>query len=144
MPFDGIFVDNVFMDDGQFCNNQDIFHNKFFPSTITPGKADDLKVFAERWRAGMVAELNAFRALMPHALMDGHIAVSAMRQDTNISAMFNAVSIGFTTPEIIEGRTTFADGMKVYSDWMTLPTREPHITMVESAVRFQLGCESSQ
>jgi hypothetical protein len=29
--------------------------------------------------------------------------------------------------------------MKEYTDWMTIPTREPHITMVESAVRLQLG-----
>ena len=130
MPFDGIFVDNVFMDDGQYVNTQDIFHNKFFPSTVTPGTADNPEVFAERWRAGMVAELDAFRRLMPHALMDGHISVSAMRQDTNISGMFNAVSIGFTTPEIIERRQSFADGMKQYTDWMTLPARRPHITMV--------------
>jgi hypothetical protein len=38
LPFDGIFVDNVFMDDGEYVNAEDIFHNKFFPSTITPGK----------------------------------------------------------------------------------------------------------
>ena len=57
---------------------QDIFHNKFFPSTRVPGVADDPADFAERWRAGMVAELNMFRALMPHALMDGHISVKAM------------------------------------------------------------------
>ena len=139
LPFDGIFVDNVFMDNGQYVNAQDIFHNKFYPSTITPGKADDPTVFGERWRAGMVAELDMFRVLMPHALMDGHISADAMRQDTNISTMFNAVSIGFTTPYVIEGVTTFADGIKEYTDWMTIPTRTPHITMVESAVRLQLG-----
>jgi hypothetical protein len=33
----------------------------------------------------MVAELDMFRELMPHALMDGHISVNAMRQDANIS-----------------------------------------------------------
>jgi hypothetical protein len=58
-----------------------------------------------------------------------------MRRDVNISGMFNAVSIGFTTPSIIEGATSFAAGMLEYTDWMTIPTREPHITMVESAVR---------
>ena len=139
MPFDGIFVDNVFMDDGQWVDNQDIFHNKFYPSTVTPGKADDLNVFAERWRSGMVAELNMFRELMPYALMDGHISVDAMRKDINISGTFNAVSIGFTTVEVIEGRRTFSEGFKEYTDWMSIPTREPHITMVESAVRLQLG-----
>jgi hypothetical protein len=139
IPFDGIFVDNVFMDNGQYVNAQDIFHNPFYPSTITPGVADDPAAFAERWRSGMVAELDRFRELMPNALMDGHISVTALRQDSNISGMFNAVSIGFTTPEIMEGRRTFTEGMKQYQDWMEIPTREPHITMVESAVRLQLG-----
>ena len=44
-----------------------------------PGKADDPLDFAERWRSGMVAELELFRRRMPHALMDGHIDVHAMR-----------------------------------------------------------------
>lgn len=47
--------------------------------------------FSERWRSGMVAELEMFREMMPHALLDGH----AMNlQDANITANFNAISIG--------------------------------------------------
>jgi hypothetical protein len=39
----------------------------------------------------MVAELEMFREMMPHALLDGH----AMNlQDANITANFNAISIG--------------------------------------------------
>lgn len=33
----------------------------------------------------MVRELELFRQKMPHALMDGHISVDAMRNDANIS-----------------------------------------------------------
>ena len=134
LTYDGLFVDNVFMDDGAGANRQDIFHNSFIPADPATGKP--IPDFNERWRSGMVAELQMFREMMPHALMDGH----AMHlEDANISASFNAISIGFTTPEIIEGRTSFAQGFKQYQDWMTLPQREPHITMVESAVRFQIG-----
>ena len=139
LTYDGLFVDNVFMDDGVGTNSHDIFHNSFFPSTVTPGEADDPAVFGERWRAGMVRELELFRKLMPHALMDGHISVDAMRNDANISGQFNAVSIGFTVPRMVEGLESFADGMAQYRDWMTIPSREPHITMIESAVRLQLG-----
>jgi hypothetical protein len=132
--FDGLFVDNVFMDDGAGANRHDIFHTSFTPIDHATGKA--MTNFNERWRSGMVAELELFRAMMPHALLDGH----AMHlEDANISTNFNAISIGFTTPDIIEGRTSFAEGYKTYTDWMTLPQREPRITMVESAVRFQLG-----
>ena len=139
LTYDGLFVDNVFMDDGAGSNREDIFHNPFFPATITPGKADDPAVFAERWRSGMVRELALFRERMPHALMDGHISVQAMRDDANISGQFNAVSIGFTVPRMVEGLESFAVGRAQYHDWMSIPPREPHITMVESAVRLQLG-----
>ena len=70
--------------------------------------------------------------------MDGHISVDAMRNDANISGTFNAVSIGFTTPRIVESSMGFEEGMSQYHDWMTL-VKGPHITMVESAVRLQLG-----
>lgn len=138
LTYDGLFVDNVFMDDGIGTNSQDIFHNPFFPATRTPGKADDPADFGERWRAGMVRELKLFRQKMPHALMDGHISVDAMRNDANISGTFNAVSIGFTTPRIVESSMGFEQGMAQYHDWMTM-VKGPHITMVESAVRLQLG-----
>ena len=158
LTYDGLFVDNVFMDDGAGANSEDIFHNSFTPIDRATGKA--MVGFSERWRSGMVAELEMFRESMPHALLDGH---AMDLQDGNITANFNAISIGFTTPEIVEGRQSFAEGFQNYEDWMTLPAvralhfplshsfshtnlkspcaeqREPHITMVESAVRFQIG-----
>jgi hypothetical protein len=134
LTYDGLFVDNVFMDDGSGANSQDIFHNKFTPVDRVTGKA--MVDFDEKWRSGMVNELEGFRKLMPNAFLHGH----AMNiDDANITANFNAISIGFTTPEIVEGRQSFAAGFKFYDDWMTKPEREPHITSVESAVRFQIG-----
>ena len=92
--------------------------------------------FNEKWRSGMQAMLASFRALMPHAVLDGHAMDVG---DANITALFNAISIGFTTPEIVERRTPFASGWTDYQQWMTLPTHTPRITMIESAVRFQFG-----
>jgi hypothetical protein len=118
LTYDGLFVDNVFMDDGVGTNSrktvytvsdlrarvvdlnnihisEDIFHNPFFPATRTPGKADDPADFGERWRAGMVRELELFRQKMPHALMDGHISVDAMRNDANISGTLSVQQLRF-------------------------------------------------
>ena len=132
--FDGLFVDNVFMDDGAAVNSQDIFHNPFVPLDRATGRA--MVNFNERWRAGMVRMIELFRELMPAGLLDGHAMDIS---DANISAQFNAISIGFTTPQIVERFTSFADGLAFYDSWMTQPARSPKITMVESAVRFQLG-----
>ena len=134
LVFDGLFVDNVFMDDGAAVNSQDIYHNPFIPLDRATGRA--MVDFGDRWKSGMVSMIAQFRALMPDALLDGHAMDIA---DGNISAQFNAISIGFTTPEIVERRTTFASGLAMYNAWMTVPARSPKVTMVESAVRFQLG-----
>ena len=92
--------------------------------------------FNAKWRSGMLATLNLFRASMPHAIMDGHAMDIG---DSDVAALFNAISIGFTTPQIIERFEDFADGFATYATWMSAPAHEPRVTMVESAVRFQLG-----
>ena len=134
LTFDGLFVDNVFMDDGAGVNSQDIFHNPFVPTD--PATGIPYADFGEKWRAGMVAMIALFRASMPYALMDGHAMDVG---DANITAQFNAISIGFSTVQVLEGLQTFASALANYQAWMTLPARSPKITMVESAVRFQLG-----
>lgn len=134
MPNDGMFVDNVFLT--QSWAKSDIHNNPFFPDTTGTGKPDDPKEFDAKWRAGIIGELRMFRNLMPNAVMSGH-AMSPT--DPDIQAIFNAISIGFTTVDMIEGKKSFQTGWQEYLDWMTLPKPQPHITMVESAVRLQLG-----
>ena len=73
---------------------------------------------------------------MPNAVMSGH-AMSPT--DPDIQEIFNAISIGFTTVDMIEGKKSFESGWQEYLNWMTLPKPLPHTTMVESAVRLQLG-----
>ena len=70
ITYDGLFVDNVFMDNGDWANNHDIFKNNFIPVDRATGKA--MVGFKEKWRSGMVNELLLFRQMMPHALLDGH------------------------------------------------------------------------
>jgi len=74
--------------------------------------------------------------MMPHAILHGHAMDVA---DPNISTVFNAMSIGFAVPQIVQRQQPFASAFQTYKDWMSLPTRSPLLTMVESAVRLQLG-----
>jgi len=122
------------MDDGQGVNSQDIFHNSFTPINQSTGQpfAD----FNQAWHDGMVAMLTAARQMHPYMVLSGH-AMDV--NDGNITALFNAISIGFTTPQMIEGFTTFEDGLTNYKNWLSMPLHEPRVTMVESAVRLQLG-----
>ena len=134
MPNDGMFVDNVFL--SQSWAKSDIHNNPFYPDTTGTGKMDNLTEFDMKWRAGIVGELRMFRERMPNALMSGHAMPAA---DADIQSIFNAISIGFTPVSMLEGKKTFWEGWAEYEGWMTLPKPTPHITMVESAVRFQLG-----
>jgi hypothetical protein len=134
LPYDGLFVDNVFMDNGASVNSRDIFGNPFYPLDRATGKV--MVDFGERWRAGMANMVGLFRAMMPHAVLHGHAMDIT---DANISSNFNAISIGFAVPNMVESFTSFSEGLSLYDAWMTAPSRSPRVTMVESAVRLQLG-----
>jgi hypothetical protein len=137
LQFDGIFVDNVFLDWGISANRADIHGNPFYPCTNPcSGVPDDPDKFNAAWRAGIAAELALFREVMPHALMDGH--AMNVREDV-VAETFNAISLGFVTPKIVEGLQDFDTGLANYHDWMRIPARTPHVTMVESAVRLMIG-----
>ena len=144
--YDGLFVDNVFIDDGFGVNRNDIHNNPFFPCTAACGCSvanpvpDAEACFGAAWRGGIVAELERFRAKMPHALLDGHAMGSDGPAEPFVGEAFNAISIGFDTPEVIEERKTFASAYRNYRRWNDASrVRSPHITMVESAVRLMFG-----
>lgn len=132
--FDGLFIDNVFMDDGASVNSRDIFGNPFYPINQTTGQI--MTGFNELWRSGMTAMIDTLRKSLPYGILHGHAMDIS---DKNISDSFNAMSIGFTAPYMVEQRTDFYSGLALYDSWMTRPTRSPRVTMVESAVRLQLG-----
>eukprot|EP00040_Diaphanoeca_grandis_P035995 m.227736 g.227736 ORF g.227736 m.227736 type:complete len:887 (-) comp33530_c0_seq1:113-2773(-) len=148
ITYDGIFVDNVFIDDGWNTNRNDIHNNKFFPCTLgcgcdasKPNPTPDTEAcFNANWHTGIQAELDSFRYMMPHALMDGHAMGNDGPDSPIIGELFNAISIGFTVPMMVEGLTSFKDGYDDYSKWNDATNvRSPHITMVESAVRLMYG-----
>jgi hypothetical protein len=133
MLFDGLFVDNVFLDDGAAVNSRDIFGNPFIPADASGQPIAD---FNDKWKLGMVGMLQAFRSLMPSAILDGHAMDIT---DGNVSALFNAISLGFIVPQTVEGFVSFSESFGTYSAWMSQPSHSPRLTMVESAVRLQLG-----
>eukprot|EP00051_Salpingoeca_urceolata_P028207 m.485641 g.485641 ORF g.485641 m.485641 type:complete len:901 (+) comp23895_c0_seq1:278-2980(+) len=133
LPFDGVFVDNVFLT--QSWANHDIHGNPFYPDTTGDGKPDDPKEFDAKWRAGVLLELDVFRSIMPNAIMSGHAMDPS---DSGITSVFNAISIGFTLPYVLDGRRSFDDAWAQYEAWMHVPIK-PHITMQEGGPPLQLG-----
>ncbi len=130
---DGLFIDNVFSKASWFT--EDIHGTPFFPDADEDGIADDPEVLDAAWRAGLIGQLTRIRELLPHALLTGHAQDIG---DPVMAAIFNGTSIGFDPPYVIEGRTAFATMWQRYRNWESL-AREPHITMVESAVPLQIG-----
>ena len=134
LPFDGIFVDNVFLT--QSWANKDIHGRPFYPDPYGTGKPMPAKQFDQLWRAGVLHELRFFRSLMPAAIMSGH-AMDV--NDPDVASIFNAISIGFQMPEVIEDLRSFADAKMFYDAWFSLPQHKPHITMMESAIFLAIG-----
>lgn len=139
LPFDGIFTDNVFLTQSWLTSCLD--GRPFYPDPLGTGKPMNKTEFDAKWRAGVLLEMDTFRAAMPNAIMSGH-AMSPT--DPGIAAVYNAISIGFLSPEVIEGLRTFYDFWEDYTAWMSPPIGSlgpirPHITMIESAIPLQLG-----
>lgn len=139
IPYDGMFVDNVFLT--QSWAKTDMFGRPFYPDTNGDGKPDDPKKFDAAWRKGVLLELDTFRELVPAAVMSGHAMDPG---DPGIAAVFNAISIGFRMPNVIEGVNTFDSAWTAYAQWFgDDPTlggpKPPHATMMESAIPLQLG-----
>ncbi|MBL8166294.1 MAG: carbohydrate binding domain-containing protein, partial [Anaerolineae bacterium] len=133
LMFDGIFIDNVFTT--QSWQDEDIFGNDFAVDANQDGQPDDPDVFDAAWRAGLLHQLRRVRELLPNAILSGH---AQEINDPEMAAIFNATSIGFDLPYVIEGRIPFADLWERYEAWQT-NARPPAGTMVESAVPLQIG-----
>ena len=135
IAYDGLFVDNVFINDAYDINSRDIHNNAFRPCTTScgcdPTAADPVPdtraCFEANWNGGIYAELQAFRGLMPHALMDGHAMGSNGPSNARVGALFNAISIGFSAPRVVEGDMGFEDAYEDYAKWNDASlVRTPH------------------
>jgi hypothetical protein len=133
LMFDGIFFDNVMTT--QSWQNYDIYGNPFVFDADENGVADDPAALDAAWKAGIFHELETFRALMPHALVMGH---SMDINEPGIAAIFNGISFGFRTADVLEGELIFADFWDEYNDWHEL-AQQPVVTMIESSPPDQIA-----
>ena len=130
---DGMFFDNFFLD--QSWLKTDYKGNPVDVDADGDGKLDDPAWLDSAWRAGVFAELAAWRKLMPNAYASGHLPRPPSGE---IGALFNGDSIGFQVPEVIESRIGFGDLWDTYQGWWIFG-RKPVITMIEGAPPYQIG-----
>jgi hypothetical protein len=126
MP-DGVFFDNVMTT--QSWLTQDIYGDPIQIDANGDGIADDPAVLDTAWKAGVFHEIRTFRGFMPYAIASNH---STDIYEPEVAGLFNGVSIGFATANVIEGEEAFADVFARYRDWLRLAV-PPRVTMVESS-----------
>lgn len=130
---DGVFIDNVMTT--QSWLEFDIWGNPVQIDSDEDGIEDDPAVLDAAWKAGVVHELAVLRQLLPHALLSGH---SMNVYEPDIPGLFNGVSIGFWTADVIEDKMSFTDLWNRYNLWFTL-AKQPAITMIESSPPDQIA-----
>jgi hypothetical protein len=130
---DGVFFDNVMTT--QSWQQQDIYGNPVQIDANEDGQADDPAAFDAAWKAGVFHEIRAFRELMPHAIINGH---SMNIYEPGIADLFNGISLGFVTANVLEGEESFGSVWNRYQDW-TARAVPPVAVMVESSPRDQIA-----
>ena len=130
---DGVFFDNVMT--SQSWQSKDMYGNPVQIDSDENGVADDPAIFDAAWKAGVFHEIRAFRQLMPHAIVNGH----AMDiYESGIAELFNGISIGFATANVLEGEESFAAVWNRYRDWQERAVA-PVGVMIESSPRDQIA-----
>ncbi|MFN8454765.1 MAG: carbohydrate binding domain-containing protein [Anaerolineae bacterium] len=133
MMFDGVFFDNVFTTIS--WRDNDIYGHHFLVDADENGVEDDPATLDAAWKAGVLHELETFRALMPHAILSGH---ATDIDEPGMAEIFNGISIGFRTADVLEGEKIFADLWADYQAWNEL-ARQPRVTMIESSPPDQIA-----
>jgi hypothetical protein len=133
LSMDGMFFDNFFT--SQSWLDSDMWGNAVQVDANGDGKPDEPEWLDAAWRAGVYAELQAWRKLMPWAYASGHLPRPA---DAETAALFNGESLGFDAPRTKDGNESFARMWEAYQSWATLG-RAPNIEMVESGVPFEIA-----
>lgn len=124
---DGVFFDNVMTT--QSWLTEDIYGHPIEIDADEDGVADDPDALDAAWKAGVFHEIETFRQLMPHAVVSSH---STDIYEPGVAGLFNGVSIGFSTANVLEGEEAFGDLLARYHDWLRLATA-PAMTMIESS-----------
>ena len=133
LAFDGCFFDNFFT--SQSWLTEDMWGNPVQVDADEDGVADDPAALDAAWRAGVFAELAAWRALMPWALASGHLPRPV---EDEVGAIFNGDSLGFITADVREGKASFVDLLGMYQGWWERG-RAPVITMIEGSPQDQIA-----
>jgi hypothetical protein len=133
LMFDGCFFDNVMTT--QSWQNHDIYGNPFLADADENGVADDPATFDAAWKAGVFHEMEVFRSLMPNAVVSGH---SMQIAEPGIADLFNGISVGFWTTDVIEGKESFHALWNMYKAWQETALA-PHATMIESSPADQIS-----
>jgi hypothetical protein len=133
MMADGVFFDNVMTT--QSWQLYDIYGNPVQIDANEDGVADDPAWLDAAWKAGVFHEIRTFRQLMPHAIVSGH----AMDIDEpGIGELFDGISLGFVTANVLEGEQSFAEVWNLYQAWMR-DARQPPVVMFESSPVDQIA-----
>jgi hypothetical protein len=130
---DGVFFDNVMTT--QSWQQQDIYGEPVQIDANEDGQPDDPAVFDAAWKAGVFHEIRTFRQLMPHAIVSGH---SMDIYEAEIGELFNGLSIGFATANVLEGEESFSSVWQRYHDWFARAV-SPVTMMVESSPMDQIA-----
>jgi len=133
LMFDGMFFDNVATTISWY--DHDIYGNPFLFDADENGVADDPAVLDAAWKAGVFHELQTFRMLMPQAIVMGH---SIDLDEPGIAEIFNGISIGFQSADVLEGERIFPDLWAGYNAWQAM-ARQPAATMIESSPPDQIA-----
>lgn len=112
MALDGMFFDNVMTT--QSWLTHDIWGDPVHIDADENGIEDDPDVFDAAWKAGVFAEMTEFRRLAPDAVVMNH---STNVNEPGITDLFNGMSYGFRTADIIEGERSFDAVLDDYLSW---------------------------
>jgi hypothetical protein len=130
---DGVFFDNVMTT--QSWLTHDIYGHPIQIDADEDGLPDDPDELDAAWKAGVFHEIETFRQLMPNAITNGH----AMNiYEPGIGELFNGISIGFWTTDVLEGDMSFGDLWKRYHDWHEM-AHQPVAVMFESSPQDQIA-----
>jgi hypothetical protein len=130
---DGVFFDNVMT--SQSWQTHDIYGNPVQLDANEDGIPDDPATLDATWKAGVFREIQTFRQLMPNAVVCGH---SMDIYEPGISALFNGISVGFWTSDVLENRMPFSTLLSRYNDWLSRAV-SPTATMIESSPMAQIS-----
>ncbi len=130
---DGVFFDNVMT--SQSWQTHDIYGNPVQIDADEDGQPDNPAAFDAAWKAGVFHEIRTFRRWMPHAIISGH---SMDIDEAGIGELFNGLSIGFATANVLEGEESFNSVWQRYHDWFARAVA-PVTMMVESSPMDQIA-----